>query len=83
MFRLSLRKKFIAGTALLILLVGGALAVLVRHELHKRFEDEVYKRGLSIARYVAEAAEIPLITENNVSLQLLVNDYQKIDQDIG
>jgi len=83
MLRMSLRKKFIAGTALLILLVGGALAVLARHELHKRFEGEVYKRGLSIARYVAEAAEIPLITENNVSLQLLVNDYQKIDPDIG
>jgi PAS domain S-box-containing protein len=83
MFRLSLRKKFIAGTALLILLVGGALAVLVRHELHKRFEGEFYKRGLSMARYIAEAAEIPLITENNVSLQLLVNDYRKIDPDIG
>ena len=83
MFRMSLRKKFIAGTALLILLVGGALALLVSHELHDRFEDEVYKRGLSVARYIAEAAEIPLITENNVSLQLLVNDYRKIDKDIG
>jgi PAS domain S-box-containing protein len=83
MFRISLRKKFIAGTALLILVVGGALTVLARYELHKRFEGEVYKRGLSIARYVAEAAEIPLITENNVSLQLLVNDYQQIDPDIG
>src|SRR5450631_560716 len=83
MFRLSLRKKFIAGTALLILLVGGALGLLARHELHDRFEDEVYKRGLSVARYIAEAAEIPLITENNVSLQLLVNDYRKIDKDIG
>ena len=83
MLRMSLRKKFIAGTALLILMVGGALALLVRHELHNRFEVEVYKRGLSVARYVAEAAEIPLITENNVSLQLLVNDYQKIDPDIG
>ncbi len=83
MLRLSLRKKFIAGTALLILLVGGALGLLASFELHKRFEDEVYKRGLSIARYVAEAAEIPLITENNVSLQLLINDYHKIDQDIG
>ncbi|MBL0224907.1 MAG: response regulator [Geobacteraceae bacterium] len=83
MFRVSLRKKFIAGTALLILLIGAALAFLVRHELHTRFEDEVYKRGLSISRYIAEAAEIPLITENNVSLQLLVNDYKKIDPDIG
>ena len=53
MFRMSLRKKFITGTALLILLVGGALALLVSHELHDRFEDEVYKRGLSVARYIA------------------------------
>jgi len=82
MFRLSLRKKFISGTALLVLLVGFAFAVLVRIELHNRFEEEVYKRGLSVARYIAEAAEIPLITENNVSLQLLVNDYRKIDRDI-
>jgi PAS domain S-box-containing protein len=80
---MSLRKKFIASTALLILLVGGALAVLARHELHKRFEGEAYKRGLSVARSIAESAEIPLITENNVSLQLLVNDYRKMDPDIG
>ncbi|MBK5277109.1 MAG: response regulator [Desulfuromonadales bacterium] len=83
MLKLSLRKKFIIGTALLILLIGGALGLLARFELHSRFEEEIYKRGLSIARYVAEAAEIPLITENNVSLQMLVNDYRKIDQDIG
>ncbi len=83
MFRTSLRKKFIAGAALLILLVGGALGFLVSNELHNRFEDEVYKRGLSIARYIAEAAEIPLITENSVSLQLLVNDYRRIDPDLG
>ena len=79
---LSLRKKFIFGTALLILLVGCALGVLVRHELHLRFEDEVHKRGVSVARYIAEAAEIPLITENRVSLQLLVNDYRTFDKDI-
>ncbi|MBC7961744.1 MAG: response regulator [Steroidobacteraceae bacterium] len=80
---LSLRIKFIIGTVLLILLVGGALGLLVNHELHNRFEEEIHKRGLSTARYIAEAAEIPLITENKVSLQLLVNDYRKIDQDIG
>ncbi len=82
MFSLTLRKKFIIGTALLILLVGSALGLLVRHELHNRFEEEIHKRGLSIARYIAEAAEIPLITENSVSLRLLVNDYRKIDKDI-
>lgn len=79
---LSLRKKFILGTALLILFVGSALGLLVGYELHSRFEDEVLKRGLSVARYIAEAAEIPLITENKYSLELLVNDYRKLDKDI-
>jgi len=82
MLSLSLRKKFIIGTALLILLVGGALGILVRYELHNRFEEEIHKRGISIARYIAEASEIPLITENNISLRLLVNDYRKLDPDI-
>lgn len=82
MHLLSMRKKFIIGTAILILLVGSALGLLVRYELHNRFEEEVHKRGLSIARYIAEAAEIPLITENSVSLRLLVNDYRKLDKDI-
>ena len=79
---LSLRIKFIIGTTVLIALVGCAFALLVRQELHDRFQDEVRKRGLSIARYISEAAEIPLITENRISLQLLVNDYRKVDKDI-
>jgi PAS domain S-box-containing protein len=82
MILLSLRKKFIIGTVVLIVMIGGALALLVRHELHARFQEEIRKRGLSIARYIAEAAEIPLITENSISLKLLVNDYKKIDKDI-
>lgn len=82
MFSLSLRNKFIIGTALLILLVGTALALLVRYELHLRFKDELYKRGLSTARYIAEASEIPLITENSESIKQLVNDYRKLDRDI-
>ena len=78
----SLRKKFVIGTTLLILIVGLALSLLISFELHTRFEDELHKRGLSVARYIAEAAEIPLITENSISLQLLVNDYRKLDRDI-
>jgi PAS domain S-box-containing protein len=82
MLKLSLRLKFIIGTVALIALVGCALALLVRQELHDRFQDEVRKRGLTIARYISEAAEIPLITENRISLQLLVDDYRKVDKDI-
>lgn len=56
--------------------------MLVKHELHSRFQEEVLKRGLSVARYISEASEIPLITENKVSLGLLVNGYRKLDPDI-
>jgi PAS domain S-box-containing protein len=79
----SIRKKFILGTTLLILIIGGALGLLVRYELRSRFKDEVLKRGVSVARYIAEAAEIPLITENSTSLEQLVNDYRKLDRDIA
>ncbi len=82
MLSLTLRNKFIIGTAVLILLVGTALGLLVGYELHQRFEDELHKRGLSTARYIAEAAEIPLITENSESIKLLVNEYRKLDRDI-
>lgn len=82
MIPFTLRNKLIFGTALLIMLIGSALGLLVKFELHYRFEDEVLKRGLSIARYIAEAAEIPMITENKLSLELLVNDYRKLDRDI-
>jgi PAS domain S-box-containing protein len=82
MLSLTLRKKFIIGTTVLILLVGAALGLLVSYELHQRFEDELHKRALSTARYIAEAAEIPLITENSASIKLLVNDYRKLDLDI-
>ncbi len=82
MISFTLRNKLILGTALLIVLIGSALSLLVKFELHSRFEDELLKRGLSIARYIAEAAEIPLITENKFSLELVVNDYRKLDRDI-
>lgn len=65
-----------------MVMVGGAIGLLVKHELHSRFEDELLKRGLSVARYIAEASEIPLITENRISLEALVNDYRKLDKDI-
>jgi len=55
----TLRKKFIIGTAVLIVLVGCAFSLLVSHELHVRFEDEVHKRGLSIARYIQRLPKFP------------------------
>ena len=79
---ISLRTKFIAGFCGLILLVGTALLLFMRGEFHVYLEQELDKRGTSIARHLAEAAISPILTENQVKLQLLVNDYRRNEEDI-
>jgi len=78
----SLRTKFIAGFCGLILLVGAALLFFMQGEFHLFLERELDKRGTSIARHLAEAAISPILTENQVKLQLLVNDYGRNEEDI-
>jgi signal transduction histidine kinase len=79
---LTLRTKFIAGFCGLILFVGAALLLFMRGEFHLFLERELDKRGTSIARHLAEASISPILTESQVKLQLLVNDYQRNEEDI-
>ncbi|RII25958.1 MAG: hypothetical protein CXR30_17495 [Geobacter sp.] len=78
----SLRTKFIVGSVALVLLVGAALVTFILVDIHDRLEKEVYKRAFAIARHLAEAAITPILTENQIKLQLLVNDYLKNEEDL-
>jgi signal transduction histidine kinase len=82
MKKLNLRNKFIAGFCGLILLVGTALLLVMRAELHTYLEHELDKRGTTIARHMAEESMTPILTENSIDLQLLVNDHKKNEEDI-
>lgn len=79
---LTLRTKIIAGSVALILLMGTALFLLIGVEIHNRLEAEIRKRGVVIARHLADASVTPILTENSIGLQLLVNSYLKNEEDI-
>ena len=79
---LTLRKKIIAGSVALILLMGTTLFLVIGAEIHNRLEDEIQKRGAAIARHLADASTTHILTENSVGLQLLVNSYLKNEEDL-
>jgi len=82
MRHIPLKIQYIAGISGLILFVSLALLLYVRMQFNKRLEQELRKRSVSIARNLAEASVKPLITENFVALQLLVNDLKRNEEDI-
>ncbi|HEY3308930.1 MAG TPA: response regulator [Desulfuromonadaceae bacterium] len=79
---IRLRTKCIIGFTILNLLIGMALFFLIRFEVHHRLEQEIHKRGATIARHLAESSVTPILTENTISLQLLVNNYVKTEDDL-
>lgn len=79
---ISLKTKYIWGICGLILFVSVTLLFYVKAEFNRQLDKELHKRGVSIARNLAEASIKPLITENNVALQLMVNDLKQSEEDV-
>lgn len=82
MIRTPLRTKFIAGFSGLMLVFCLLLLLLVTTQLQRAMNHELRKRGISIARHLAEAAVTPILTENRVTLQQILTDYTKNETDI-
>ena len=82
MIRTRLRTKFIVGFSGLFLLFCLLLLLLVTAQLQRTMKHELRKRGISIARHLAEAAVTPILTENRVALQQILTDYTKNETDI-
>ena len=78
----SLKTQYISGICGLILFVSLVLLLYMGMEFNKRLENELHKRSVSIARNLAEASVTPIITENYVALQLLVNDLKRNEEDV-
>lgn len=82
MNRISLRSKFIGSFSLLVLLITSALLLFMRLESASRLEMELHKRGLSIARNLADQVVTPILTENTIGVKLLVSDFKSNEDDI-
>ncbi len=79
----SLRKKFITGFCLLILLIVSALFFFMHSQIDLYLSKELDKRGMSIARYLADDSVTPILTENGLSLQLLVKECREREPDVA
>lgn len=79
----SLRNKFITGFCLLILLIVSAQFLFMRSQLNLYLSKELDKRGMSIARYLADDSITPVLTENGLALQLLVNESREREPDVA
>lgn len=83
MKRPGLRFKILSGLALISFLTMGALIAILHVYLDATLEDQLFKRGRTIASVVAEQSISPLLGRESLKLDLLLNDCLKMDGDIA
>jgi PAS domain S-box-containing protein len=79
----KLRTKLVGGTILLVVLLGTGLIYLLRSTFAARLETELQRRGVSIAKFVADDSEKLMLTEDAVALLLLAEGSRRIEEDIS
>lgn len=80
---ISIRTKYIGGICCLILLVFFSLLTYMGLQFVRQIDNQLQKRAVSIARNIALSALTPIITENTVALQLLINETRQQEEDIS
>lgn len=78
---IPLKTKYISGICCLILLVAALLLAYMYQQFNSQIERELQKRGESIARSLAAQAITPILTENNIALQLLLRETDRNEPD--
>lgn len=80
---MKLRTRLVGGTVVLVLLFGAGVIFLMRITVVSRLEGELQRRGVSIAKFLSRNSMKPLLTENVVALQLLVEQSRAVEDDIA
>lgn len=82
-FQWTLTKKFILGTFLIALILGGLTTYYVHATMAKSFSDELGERGLTIARSIASGNLEDILTEDRVNLYRILNKIENDQVDIS
>jgi signal transduction histidine kinase len=80
--RASLRVKVGLLIMTLVTLSVGLVAAFLLHRQQQSLTDQMVKRGLTIAENLAAAAKSPLVTNDHLTLTLLVSDAMR-DSDVA
>lgn len=78
----SIRMKILLLVIGLLVGVGGAVAFYVKTEFSEKLTDELLKRGISVARQLAENGSSAMVTDDIVTLARLAHSSQGIAEDI-
>ena len=79
---ISLRLKILLLIIGLLIGFGGALAFYVKTAFSERLTDELLKRGISIARQLAENGSNAIITDDRIALSRLAHSSREREKDI-
>lgn len=77
-----LQTKILVGAIGLVVLVGLATAIFIKTVVYKKLADNLEKRGVFIAKTVADNSVNPLLTENFFELDMMVKDLKTSEEDI-
>jgi adenylate cyclase len=80
--RLSLKLKLSVLITSLLALTIAALGIMLAQQEQQNLKAEMTKRGLTIARNLANSAKNPILTNDDLTLSLLVQDTTK-DPDVA
>ncbi|OHB33693.1 MAG: hypothetical protein A2X84_08275 [Desulfuromonadaceae bacterium GWC2_58_13] len=81
-FLKGLRKKIYLTFAGLSFFFGLSLLLFVKFEYSKHLRTELEKRGISIARHLAQQSIAPILTRDPLTIKLAAIQVQRTEEDI-
>lgn len=79
----SLRNKVIIVNTLIVIVASAFILVSLQNILYKQLLKELQKRGIFMARHLADMSEAGLLAESPEDIQLKIDNYKKTDPDIA
>jgi PAS domain S-box-containing protein len=81
-WKISLRTKFLAIIIGVISLAGLTVIIFAQTIIHQKLINELQKKGVIVAKYIAEEGTSPVLTRDTLALQTIAIDYKKFEKDI-
>jgi len=82
MAKLSFRNKILWGTTGLTVSFGLVVILVIYISLLQKLTIELQKRGLFIAEHIAGQTVNPILTDDALNLQIILNDFKSSEKDI-
>lgn len=80
---LGLRHKIFLAIASLVVFLGLAVSLFVKYEFSNHLRRELEKRGVSIARNIAQNSVASILARDPLALKIAAHQQQRVEEDIA